>query len=48
MNRPHVRSQALALALGLAGFGLGWAFLYDAFEGRGKHTPGILRPFTWW
>jgi hypothetical protein len=48
IKRPHVKSQTLAVALGLAGFGLGWAFLYDAFEGRRQDTPKVLRPFTWW
>ena len=48
MRRLHVKSQPLAVALGLAGFGLGWMMLYDAFEGRGSDTPKVLRPFTWW
>lgn len=34
--------------LGLGCFLLGWYFLHDAYDGRGKDQPAWLRPFTWW
>lgn len=48
MKRPFFPSQGVALAVGLAGFGLAWWALYDAYEARGARTPRALRPFTWW
>jgi hypothetical protein len=47
-HRPFFRSQRTAFAVGIAGFGLAWWALYDAFEARGQDTPRPLRPFTWW
>ncbi len=47
-RRPLVASQSAAIVGGLAAFGLGWVLLHDAWEGRGRPTPKLLRPFTWW
>lgn len=47
-KRPMVKDQGLAVALGVAAFGAGWFFLYDAWEGRGHPTPAVARLFTWW
>jgi len=48
MRRPVIGDARLAVVLGLAAAGVAWWCLYDAFEGRGQRTPGVLRPFTWW
>lgn len=48
MKRPVVRDKELAVAIGLACFGAGWFFLYDAWEARGTDTPPFLRWLTWW
>lgn len=48
MTAPAIRSQRTAIVVGLAGFGVGWWGLWQAFEGRGRPTPRPLRPFTWW
>jgi hypothetical protein len=48
MRRPLVRDQRVALALGVAAFGAGWVFLWDAYDARGKPMPRPLRLFTWW
>lgn len=47
-HRPLVRSQGLAIAIGVGLFLAGSWFLYDAWEGRGRKTPRAFRPFTWW
>jgi hypothetical protein len=47
-RRPFVGSPTLGALLGLASFGLGWFFLWDAYDGRGADQPRLLRPFTWW
>jgi hypothetical protein len=38
--------QGVVIGLGL--FILGAIVLHDAYEGRGRNTPKILRPFTFW
>lgn len=38
----NARSEAM---LGLVVFGVGVYLLWDAYEGHGKNTPAILRPF---
>ena len=48
LKRPLVADQTTAVVLGLTAFGVGWLMLWDAWEGRGRPTPRILRPFTWW
>ena len=48
MKRPLFRSQTAAAIVGLSAFVVGWIALHDAWEGRGKDMPRILRPFTWW
>lgn len=48
MKRPLIRNQRTAIVLGIGLFLLGSWFLYDAFERRGKDTPHVFRPFTWW
>lgn len=45
---PLVADQGTAIALGLAAFRVGWLLLWDAWEGRGRPTPPVMRPFTWW
>lgn len=42
------RRQGTAIVVGLAGLGLAWVGLWDAYEGRGRPTPRVLRPITWW
>jgi hypothetical protein len=48
MRRPLIREKQVAVVLGLAAFGAGWALLYDAWEGRGGQTPRWFRWATWW
>lgn len=48
MKTPYFRKPETAVALGVAFFLAGWWCLYDAYDGRGRDTPKILRPFTWW
>ena len=48
MRRPLIKTQKIAILLGVLGFLIGSWFLYDAWEGRGIRTPPIARPFTWW
>lgn len=46
MRKPVVRSQRVAIAMGIVLFVAGSWFLYQAWEARGQRTPRILRPFT--
>lgn len=48
IRHPFVPDQKMAIAIGAGLFLLGAWFLYDAWEGRGKKTPRILRPITFW
>jgi|WetSurMetagenome_2_1015567.scaffolds.fasta_scaffold75538_2 hypothetical protein len=48
MKRPVVRDKQAAVLLGIGCFGLGWFFLYDAWEARGGDTPPWFRWATWW
>jgi hypothetical protein len=48
MNGPIIRDRRIALWGGLALFVVGGIMLRDAYEGRGRNTPLIMRPFTWW
>ena len=45
MRRPWIANQRLAVVIGLVGFVVSVAILYDAYERRGGRTPLILRPF---
>lgn len=47
-RRPHFRSQGVAITAGVALFLAGSYCLHDAWEGRGRPMPRILRPFSWW
>ncbi len=47
-RRPIFKNSSTAAAVGVAAFLVGWACLYDAWEGRGGTTPKVLRAFTWW
>jgi hypothetical protein len=47
--RRHLfRSPRTETAAGLGAFALGWWFLYQAYDRRGRDQPRLLRPFTWW
>jgi len=48
MRRPVFPSKRVALVVGLAGAVLFWLGISDAYEGRGRNTPSLLRPVTWW
>jgi len=48
MRKPFIRNHKTAVLLGLALFAVGALVLWDAYEGRGKSTPRILRPVTFW
>lgn len=49
MTRRHlIADPAAAVVVGLALFLLGSLVLHDAYEGRGRKPPLILRPLTWW
>lgn len=48
MTRPLVANRAVALYGGLVLFVAGAVLLHDAYEGRGRQTPLVMRPFTWW
>lgn len=45
MMLPHIRNHRTAVVVGLGLFLLSLWILYDAYEGRGKSTPRVLRPF---
>lgn len=47
-RRVLVANPNVAVVIGIALFLLGSLFLHDAYEGRGRPTPGLMRPFTWW
>ncbi len=47
-RHPLVKSHYVAIGIGVGLFLAGSWFLYDAWEGRGRKTPRIARPFTWW
>lgn len=47
-RRRLFKDQSTAVLVGLVLFGVGALVLHDAYEGRGKSTPLVLRPFTWW
>ncbi len=47
-RRPLFRNSNTAVVVGVALFLAGSWCLYDAWEGRGRDTPRIARPFTWW
>ena len=47
-RRPLVADPRLGAVLGLASFAVGWALLYDAYDGRGRDQPRALRVITWW
>jgi hypothetical protein len=49
MLRPRLTSNPdMAIVLGVGAFVLGAFCLYDAFEGRGRKAPLLLRPFLPW
>lgn len=48
MKMPRLfKDQRTAVVLGAALFLAGSACLYDAWEGRGRKTPSVARPFVW-
>lgn len=47
-RRPLVADKTTAVVIGLVALGVGFALLYDAYEGRGGQTPRLLRWVTWW
>ena len=47
-HRVLISDQGAAVLVGLVLFLAGAVFLHDAYEGRGKKSPLVLRPFTWW
>lgn len=48
LRRPVFPNRRVALVVGAAGAVLFWLGVSDAYEGRGRNTPGILRPVTFW
>lgn len=44
----YIGNANVEAALGIAAGLLAWALLRDAYDGRGRSTPVLLRPFTWW
>lgn len=44
----HFMSPTMEVGAGIVFFLLGAWFLYQAYDGRGRDTPKILRPFTFW
>lgn len=46
-RRPIVADQGLAIAGGLLAVAVGMGLLYDAWNGRGKPPPVLLRPLIW-
>ncbi len=48
MSRHPIADRTTELWVGTAAFLLGGWLLWDAFEGRGRQMPRLLRPFTWW
>lgn len=47
-RRRLFKDQRSAIIVGLVLFIGGAIVLHDAYEGRGRNTPLLLRPFTWW
>jgi hypothetical protein len=48
LPRPLIKNWKVAVVGGLVLFAAGAILLHDAYEGRGRKPPGILRPFTFW
>jgi hypothetical protein len=44
----YIQSQRLESAVGLLLFVGGAFLLYDAYDGRGKDQPRVLRIFSFW
>lgn len=47
-RRVLIANPTTAVVVGLALFLLGSLILHDAYEGRGRKAPLLMRPFTWW
>lgn len=49
ISRPrHFMPQGFEVLAGISFFILGAWFLYQAYGGRGRDQPKILRPFSFW
>lgn len=49
MRRRHlIRDRQLEVLAGLGALVLGAILLRDAYEGRGRDQPKLLRPFSFW
>jgi hypothetical protein len=49
VTRPrHFMPQGMEVGMGLLLFVIGSWFLYQAYDGRGRDQPKILRPFSFW
>jgi hypothetical protein len=48
MPRHLVADRNMEILLGLAALALGALLLRDAYEGRGRSQPALMRPFSWW
>jgi len=49
VSRPrHFMPQTFEVIVGLLLFALGAWFIYQAYDGRGRDQPKILRPFSFW
>lgn len=48
MRRPWIANADTEVILGLGLVVVGFALLYDAYDGRGRAKPRILGPFLPW
>jgi putative Mn2+ efflux pump MntP len=49
VSRPrHFMPQKAEVVTGLLLFAIGSWFLYQAYNGRGRDQPKVLRPFSFW
>lgn len=47
-RRHYIADQRAEVLAGLAAFVLGAMLLHDAYEGRGRDQPRVMRPFSFW
>lgn len=49
VTRPrHFMSSGMEVLTGFLFFLAGSWFIYQAYNGRGRDQPRLIRPFTWW
>lgn len=44
----YIADQRAEVAAGVLAFLIGAVLLHDAYEGRGRDQPRLMRPFSFW